>query len=147
MKLISIDNIYSKWFDCKINLIPYVNFVKELSEENVIYSKTSYYNYLISLLDYHKVVFDWIKNKEDCELRTKMFADIVLSIKKNGYKDEQDITLLNHLPYGKITYVVEDNKVKIVDGHHRMATLIYFGYKEFELKENYIVPIEKPVYI
>lgn len=141
MKLINVGDIYSRHFDCPILDIPYIDMVKEFLETDTSILDTKYYKYLVNLLKTHGCVWGWIKSEEDCVKRTIQFINIIKSIKEVGFKDINTITKIGELPYGKITYIKENGRIQIIDGHHRTSVLIYLGIKRFEIKENYIFPI------
>src|SRR5690606_5514378 len=136
----NMKDIYSKPFDCPLLEIPYIAMAKEL--DSGFDAKTYlYYNYLLDLLKINKVVWGYIRSRYEVVLRSYAFYKLFINIKDKGFKDSDVIEYINGLPYGKLTFIKEDGKIQLIDGHHRMAILIHLGYSEFEVKENYLIPI------
>ena|SRR5690606_3459476 len=139
---INISNIYSKPFNCKVESIPYIEMANEILE-NKVYdaSETMYFKYMLNLLNSNRLVWGWIYTEEDCLERTNEFMDIAKSIKENGYVDKNKVRNISGLPYGKMTFI-NNGKIYLIDGHHRMAILICLGFTEFELRHNYLIPVK-----
>lgn len=143
---VSIDKIYSKPFDCLVLDIPYIEMAKEVLENKLIEAnKTKYFRHLLNLLKINKSVWNCIYSENDCLKRTNEFISISHSIKIHGFIDNNKISLIKGLPYGKITFMNENGKIVLIDGHHRMAVLICLGFTEFELHHNYLMPISNGI--
>jgi len=141
-RIVHITDIHSKWFNCSFTDVPYIEMVKEFVESSICLEDSLYYKYLVKLLKENGCVWGYINNNEDCFTRTYKFVDIISSIIQKGFNiEENEIAYLNDLPYGKITFITEENKIQVIDGHHRLSVLVYLGVNKFEVKENYLNPI------
>lgn len=141
--IISIEQIYSKPFNSLISEMPYIEMAKEiLDNKNIEAKETKYFKHLLKLLKTNKNVWNCIYSEDDCLKRTNEFISIANSIKIHGFIDNNKISVIKGLPYGKITFMNEKGKIILIDGHHRIAILICLGFTEFELRHNYLIPIE-----
>lgn len=141
--IISIEQIYSKPFNSLISEIPYIEMSKEiLDNKNIEAKETKYFKHLLKLLKTNKSVWNCIYTENDCIKRTNEFISIAHSIKRHGFIDNNKIIHIKGLPYGKITFMNDNNKISLIDGHHRMAVLICLGYNFFELRHNYLIPVK-----
>lgn len=140
---VSISEIHSKPFDCPISDIPYVEMAKEiLDNKNIEAKETKYFKHLLKLLKTNKNIWNYIYSENDCIKRTNEFISIAHSIKSHGFTDNNKISLIKGVPYGKITFMNKNGKIALIDGHHRIAILICLGFTEFELRHNYLIPIK-----
>src|SRR5690606_28648894 len=115
---VNIKDIYSKPFDCSLLEIPYIEMIKEFDSEFDI-NKYLYYNYLLDLLKINKVVWGCIRSRYEVVLRSHAFYKLFINIKDKGFKDSGVVEYINGLPYGKLTFIKEDGKIQLIDGHHR----------------------------
>ena len=136
-----ITRSFGKTLDIKD--IPYIDMVEEMLSDKPI-NHTKYYAYLMNLwANNNRCVWGYIKTKEDVLSQALKFRELAKDIQKNGFDaDKNEVSIKNNLPYGKITFIRENNQTAVlIDGHHRISVLLYLGIRKFEMKDNYLIPV------
>lgn len=131
--------IFSYWCKTSVFEHPYVSMVEEILSDIQI-EETKYYNYLLPFIERKEVIFGHITTEEQLKKQALKFSKLAKDIRDNGFKDNSKIVFKDNLPYGKMTFIKENENYYLIDGHHRISILIYLGVKDFEVKDNYLIP-------
>lgn len=130
---VDIDNLYSLHFNCPILEIPYIRMVEQELRDNPSMHNSEYYAYLKKELDRGVEVFGTIKTEKQLENRYHEWKKLIASIRRK-YKDNKKYEIYeNGLPYGGITALLKEDKIEVVDGHHRLAILLALGYDQVNI--------------
>ena len=130
---VKIENLYSMYFECPITKIPYVKMAEQELRGNPPMHNSGYYVYIKKEYDRGVEVFGSIKTEKQLKDRYEEWKKLIESINK-GYKENKKYEVYeNGLPYGCITAILKDDKIQVVDGHHRLAILLALGYDEVDI--------------
>lgn len=135
-KLVYPKDIYSNTFFVNMDECPIISYVIEiLNDNNIPENETKYYKWLKELLDKHGSVWGYINNEEDIADRVIQFKELINSIYSNGYKKElcPDTLMINGNKYGELTAYKDNDKIYLVDGHHRISILMALGIEKIEI--------------
>lgn len=139
-KLVKIEDIYTKHFfygqEICIMMCPFVGFANEIiGNFNIRAKDTAYYKWLKLLLDQNGQVWRSLRSDKDLVLRVKRFKRLVRSLMDYGYQREleEDTFIENNRKYGGLTAEIENGKIYLVDGSHRISIMIALGVRSVEL--------------
>jgi hypothetical protein len=128
-QLISIDQLYSRPFNCALKDIPYVEYAKEFLS-GVPYDQSKYMKYLLNLLNNSKTGLVWGR-----------ICDFATCMERAGYYQSLCLNMQRALPleikqqrvFGCVRTI--DNFSIVVDGHHRAGAMIALGVRQIYCEE------------
>jgi hypothetical protein len=140
-KLVKVEDIYSRNFvvgeDICITQCPFIDFAREIHENpNIRVEDTMYFRWLKNILEKHKIVWSSLRSEEDLIDRVYRFKELIRSLEEHGYKEEllPETYEVNGKKYGALTAEIENGRIYLIDGSHRISIMIMLGYKEVELE-------------